>query len=116
MNESSESESSGCESSTSERKNTEGPMSMDEGYVSKDLRYYTDMYFWIDSDMEGCFRLSLYNSWNVISSGCCICEISDATDVDPLVYCDECNLAVHKLCYGISQIPDGDWFCNVVRK
>ena len=38
MNESSESESSGCESSTSERKNTEGPMSMDEGYVSKDLR------------------------------------------------------------------------------
>ena len=45
MNESSESESSGCESSTSERKNTEGPMSMDEGYVSKDLRYYTDMYF-----------------------------------------------------------------------
>jgi len=75
MNESSESESSGCESSTSERKNTEGPMSMDEG--------------------------------------CCICEISDATDVDPLVYCDECNLAVHKLCYGIAAIPDGDWFCNV---
>ena len=35
MNESSESESSGCESSTSERKHPEGPMSMDEGYVSK---------------------------------------------------------------------------------
>ena len=49
-------------------------------------------------------------------SGCCICEISDATDVDPLVYCDDCNLAVHKLCYGIKDIPDGDWFCNIVSK
>lgn len=75
MTDTSESDSSGCESSESEKKDE--PMSMEEG--------------------------------------CSICEISDATDVDPLVYCDECNLPVHKLCYGIVAIPDGDWFCNVCK-
>ena len=76
MTDSSESDSSGCESSEAEKKDE--PMSMDEG--------------------------------------CCICEISDASNLDPLVYCDACNLAVHKLCYGIVSIPEGDWFCNVVSK
>ena len=49
-----------------------------------------------------------------MEDGCSICEITDANDVDPLVYCDKCNVAVHKLCYGIKTIPEGDWFCNVV--
>ena len=49
-----------------------------------------------------------------MEEGCCICDVSDASDFDPLVYCDECNLAVHKLCYGISVIPEDDWFCNTV--
>jgi len=44
----------------------------------------------------------------------CICDVSDASDVDPLVYCDVCNLAVHKLCYGIEKIPDDDWYCHTV--
>ena len=47
-----------------------------------------------------------------MDEGCCICDVSDATDIDPLVYCDQCNLAVHKLCYGIERIPEDDWFCN----
>ena len=49
-----------------------------------------------------------------MEEGCSICEITDANDVDPLVYCDQCNVAVHKLCYGIKTIPEGDWFCNIV--
>ena len=70
-----------------------------------------------------------------MEEGCCICDVSgehihylcfimaddihlyslvDASDIDPLVYCDECNLAVHKLCYGIPVIPDDDWYCNIV--
>ena len=47
-----------------------------------------------------------------MEEGCCICDVSDASNIDPLVYCDQCNLAVHKLCYGIENIPEDDWFCN----
>merc|ERR1711892_1611408 len=47
-----------------------------------------------------------------MEEGCCICDVSDASNIDPLVYCDQCNLAVHKLCYGIEKIPEDDWFCN----
>jgi len=50
-----------------------------------------------------------------MEEGCSICEITDANDVDPLVYCDKCNVAVHKLCYGIKTIPEGDWFCNICK-
>ena len=41
-----------------------------------------------------------------MEEGCCICDVSDASNIDPLVYCDQCNLAVHKLCYGIEKIPE----------
>ncbi|CAG5085464.1 Oidioi.mRNA.OKI2018_I69.PAR.g10901.t2.cds [Oikopleura dioica] len=50
-----------------------------------------------------------------MEEGCSICEIADANDVDPLVYCDQCNVAVHKLCYGIQTIPSGDWYCNTCK-
>jgi len=37
---------------------------------------------------------------------------------DAIVYCDGCDLRVHQHCYGVPDIPDGDWFCETceVRK
>ncbi len=33
--------------------------------------------------------------------------------LDDIVYCDSCNVPVHQACYGISEIPSGEWFCDV---
>ncbi len=33
--------------------------------------------------------------------------------LDDIVYCDSCNVPVHQRCYRISEIPSGEWFCDV---
>ncbi|GAB2278065.1 hypothetical protein Dimus_012762 [Dionaea muscipula] len=45
---------------------------------------------------------------------CAICESTDGDPLDPIVFCDGCNLMVHSTCYGnplAKGVPDGDWFC-----
>lgn len=46
--------------------------------------------------------------------GCCVCGDDMAFDNNLLVYCDGigCQVAVHQGCYGIVNIPEGDWFCK----
>lgn len=45
---------------------------------------------------------------------CSVCSEDKAFDDNPLVYCDgrNCNVAVHKACYGIRVVPKGSWYCN----
>ena len=45
-------------------------------------------------------------------SVCCICFDGESTELNPIVYCENCNISVHKCCYGISKIPEDDWFCD----
>ncbi|KAL5720376.1 hypothetical protein ACHQM5_013049 [Ranunculus cassubicifolius] len=45
---------------------------------------------------------------------CGVCQSTDGDPLDPIVFCDGCNLMVHANCYGnplIQEIPEGDWFC-----
>lgn len=28
-----------------------------------------------------------------------------------IVFCGSCNIPVHQSCYGIEQLPEGDWIC-----
>lgn len=42
---------------------------------------------------------------------CSICNNGDYEDEDMIVFCGNCNMAVHQSCYGIEQLPEGDWIC-----
>lgn len=33
-----------------------------------------------------------------------------------MVFCDLCNICVHQACYGIQEIPDGDWLCRPCKE
>lgn len=45
--------------------------------------------------------------------GCCVCADDNGWTDNPLIYCDgeNCEVAVHQGCYGIQEVPDGEWFC-----
>ncbi|KAK1439673.1 hypothetical protein QVD17_05493 [Tagetes erecta] len=46
---------------------------------------------------------------------CDVCQSTDGDPLDPIVFCDGCNLMVHTTCYGhplINGVPEGDWFCS----
>jgi len=43
---------------------------------------------------------------------CKICGDGDCDDYNMIVLCDGCDVAVHQLCYGIQQIPQGEWMCE----
>ncbi|GLE01971.1 hypothetical protein PINS_up010809 [Pythium insidiosum] len=45
---------------------------------------------------------------------CRVCFSDQGFLDDPIVQCERCCVAVHKYCYGIDLVPDGDtpWFCD----
>ena len=45
--------------------------------------------------------------------GCNACMGMDCYDMNPIVFCDGCDVAVHQLCYGIEKIPEGEWYCDI---
>lgn len=42
---------------------------------------------------------------------CAICNSGEYEDEDLIVFCGNCNIPVHQSCYGIEQLPEGDWIC-----
>lgn len=45
-------------------------------------------------------------------AGCSVCLDDEGTEENPLVYCDGCEVAVHRACYGIVSVPPGNWYCR----
>ena len=45
---------------------------------------------------------------------CAVCGDGDIQDNNEIVLCDCCDVAVHQLCYGVDEIPEGDipWYCR----
>lgn len=44
---------------------------------------------------------------------CLVCNDGDYGDDNLIVFCSGCNICVHQKCYGITKIPENDWFCDV---
>ena len=43
---------------------------------------------------------------------CAICRKGRSKPPNEIVLCENCDYAVHQQCYGVSEIPEGDWLCK----
>jgi origin recognition complex subunit 4 len=43
---------------------------------------------------------------------CEICSKPDSNAPNEIILCDNCDFAVHQLCYDLAEIPQGDWLCK----
>ena len=47
---------------------------------------------------------------------CEICLDGEVTPDNQILFCEACNVAVHQVCYGIAQVPAGDYYCLPCHK
>lgn len=47
---------------------------------------------------------------------CDVCRSPYSEDGNEMVFCDTCNVCVHQACYGIEEIPAGEWYCQPCRE
>ena len=46
---------------------------------------------------------------------CHVCFDGSSTETNTILFCDGCNAAMHQSCYGISEVPEGNYFCDRCR-
>jgi len=46
---------------------------------------------------------------------CEICMDGEVTPDNQILFCEACNVAVHQMCYGIDEVPEGDYYCIACR-
>jgi hypothetical protein len=71
-----------------------------------------------DSNAEGNGDLTSPNQDDVSSEAndrCTVCGSDDSTPTDLLVYCSGCAFPAHQTCYGLMQLPAGDFFCDACK-
>jgi DNA invertase Pin-like site-specific DNA recombinase len=42
---------------------------------------------------------------------CAVCELDNGADDNLLLLCDNCDEGSHPSCVGVTNIPDGNWYC-----
>ena len=52
-------------------------------------------------------------SRNIEDQPCQACGDEDYSDDNLIVYCARCNVCVHRRCYGLKDVPDGNWVCEL---
>ena len=43
---------------------------------------------------------------------CEVCKDIYSEPDNEMIFCDNCNICVHQSCYGVSKIPQGEWYCS----
>lgn len=46
---------------------------------------------------------------------CMVCFDGISKDNNNILFCDGCNASLHQACYGVAEIPEGDFFCDRCR-
>ena len=46
---------------------------------------------------------------------CMVCFNGVSDDTNAILFCDGCNATIHQACYGVKEVPDGDFFCDRCR-
>ena len=48
-----------------------------------------------------------------LKENCMVCFDGEDEEDNLIIFCDGCNVAVHQKCYGVHEIPKGDWYCTL---
>ena len=43
---------------------------------------------------------------------CHVCCDGTSVEGNRIIYCEQCNVPVHQICYGVNEVPDGPWLCT----
>lgn len=46
---------------------------------------------------------------------CHVCGDGEVTPENQILFCENCNVAVHQFCYGVEKIPAGDYYCPACK-
>lgn len=47
---------------------------------------------------------------------CAICLDGNSYEENMIIFCDKCDVPVHRCCYGVQVIPEGSWYCDACSK
>lgn len=90
------------------------PHALQEGQVS--LGQFEWMIQWLEKRaFKAAQSVELYsarNSAQFDDTPCTVCRNRESDDLNQILICDGCEVAVHQNCYGIRSVPDGAWKCE----
>ena len=74
----------------------------------------SSLYKWANNPIFG-QSYAIHDNNAIAEVVCCICNDGDVDTHNEILFCDNCDLAVHQQCYGETILPEGNWYCKPCR-